>query len=314
MERLNGKRQDGMNGKKKGKKQYLIGIQKWRSFVALAACIVTLLFSIIAIVGSVLYYERHSWAISDLFRYFTTLANILTALAAGFIIPFAVEGIRKKRFVLPRWLSLFFYSGTVCTTIIIVFVFALIMPYDPEFALGGNNFYLHIVCPVTVLISFMLVESHHTTTWKDTLLCLLPFIIYSFVYIIMVVVVGEDHGGWEDLYMLKTFVPAYVSFPIAWGLAYGIAFVIKKISERLSRLRRIGMFASWEEDASPVEVNIEVYGLGRYYGLHGDENELVVPYDILEALAEKYSMEPDRLVKVYMKGLMDGIKESSAQA
>ncbi len=125
----------------------------------------------------------------------------------------------------------------------------------------------------------------------------------------MVVVLGEKHGGWEDLYMLNTFVPAYVSFPAAWGLAYGIAFVIRKISEKLNRARRARMFAMWEKDAEPVEVNIEVYGLGRYYGLHGQKYELGMPYDILEDLAGMYSMKTERLVKVYTKGLVDGINE-----
>ena len=99
--------------------------------------------SLIAIGSSLVKYARNGWAIADLFRYFTTLANMITALAASFLIPFAINGIRKKRFVTPKWLSMLHYMGTVSTTLILVFALVFILPFDPEFAIGGSNLFLH---------------------------------------------------------------------------------------------------------------------------------------------------------------------------
>ena len=67
------------------------------------------------------------------------------------------------------------------------------------------------------------------------------------------------------------------------------------------------MISSWRKDADPVEVKIEVYGLGRYYGFHGEKNNLIVPLDILENLAKHYGMKVKDLYNVYTKGLYHGI-------
>ncbi len=289
----------------KKSRQYLIDIQKWRSLAALAACVVTLVFSVIAINKGMVEYVRDGEQVSKLFRFFTTLSNMMTALAASFITPFAVNGIRKKRFVMPKWLSMFHFSGAVNAALIFVFAMCFILPFNKEFAIGGNNFYLHIVCPIAVVISFCLVESSHDCSRKDDLVCLIPFLCYSLVYLVMVVFTGR----WDDMYMLNTIVPAYVSLPLVWALACGIAFALRKLSDRLTRHRKEKMFASWKEDAEPVEVNIEVYGLGRFYGLSGDRNELGIPYDILESLADRYSMSVSNILKVYMKGLSDGLRD-----
>ena len=45
--------------------------------------------TVAAIVSSMIHYSMMGWTIRDYFRYFTTLSNLLTALAAVFIIPFA---------------------------------------------------------------------------------------------------------------------------------------------------------------------------------------------------------------------------------
>lgn len=294
-------------------RQYLIDLQRWRSAVALIACSATFLLSVVTITAALIYYIRMGWLISDYFRYFTTISNILTALVAAFIIPFAVNGLRRKRFVYPKWLFLLHYTGVICTTMTFVFAMVFILPWDPAFAVGGGSLYLHVICPIAILIAFELVESGCRLTKRDTLFCLIPFFAYSLVYCFMVVVLGREKGGWEDLYMLNTFVPFYVSMPAAYLLAYGIATVIRVVSNRLGQRRQARMLALWSKDLDPIEVNIEVFGLGRYNGLMSDKSELSVPYDILEPLAERYAMEPDALLRVYMKGLLDAVTENSAK-
>ena len=300
-----------MNHEKKGKKsrQYFINLQRWRSLVALIACCDTFLFTVAAIVSSMIHYSMMGWTIRDYFRYFTTLSNLLTALAAVFIIPFAINGLRKKRFVYPQWLFLMHYMGTIYTTITFVFAMVFIYPWDPEFAFGGVHLYLHVICPIAILIAFELVEGSTLITRRYTLKCLIPFFIYSLVYVVMVVGIGEEHGGWEDLYMLNTFVPFYISLPAVWLFSYVIASLIRILSNRLNKQRRNNMLAHWKENMEPVEINIEIYGLGRYMGQQDTNNELSIPYDILEMLAEKYSMDISALMNVYMKGLLDAVSE-----
>ena len=296
----------GIGLKNRKANQYMIALHKWRSVMALIACTVSLVCTAVAVCGSIVLYVKDDAELSELFRYFTTLSNIITALASAFIIPFAINGIRLHRFVYPKWLSLLHYSGTICTTLTFVFAFAFILPTNRELAIGGYNTYLHVVCPLAVLISFEMVEDNYKFSKKDMFLCLTPFIIYSLVYLVMVVFTGK----WEDMYMITYFVPAYVSLPAMWLLALGVAFTIRKLTNALIQKRQKKITAAFDErEYDKVELNIEVFGLGRFYGHHDDEDDLSVPYDILDTLAKKYSLNVYDLLQIYNKGLIDGVKE-----
>lgn len=295
--------------KPKRARQYMIDLQRWRSVLALIACGAELVCSLIAINGSLINQDRTEGDIAVIFRYFTILSNIFNGFAVGCILPFAVEGIRKKRFVCPRWLSFLHYAGTIGTTLTMAFSLGVILPYDPVFAVGSDNLYLHVICPVMCLLTFFLVESGYRFRGRDSLICLIPFTVYSLTYLVMVVFIGEVRGGWKDMYMLNSFVPFWVSMPSMWLLAWLIAFGIRKLANRLNRRRQIKALSAWTEDMDPIAVNIEIYGLGRFYGLRGDRENLSVPYDILQALAARYSLKTEKLVRIFTKGLADGAGE-----
>ena len=88
----------------KQKKQYMIDLQKKRSRTALISSVLTSLFCIYAVALRLImdpsskYPERGSY----LFRLFTVNSNVFAALGATMMIPFAIEGIRKKRFTYPK--------------------------------------------------------------------------------------------------------------------------------------------------------------------------------------------------------------------
>ena len=295
-------------------RQYLVNLQRWRSLAALFACMITFYCSGWTITASLVYYSQMGWELTDYFRYFTTLSNMMTSVAAAFIIPFAINGIRLKRFVYPRWLALFHYSGVVFTTLTFVFSMVFILPWDPEFALGNGNFVLHVVCPIAIFIAYQLVESDEEISNRELVLCLSPFLLYCAVYVVMVVFVGEGKGGWEDLYMLNTFVPAYVSLPAVWVLIVLLALGIRKLSNIVKGKRRRKLIARWDTTKLPVSIKVEMYGLGRFHGLHGEGNELGIPYDLIYFLAQRYDMKMDELLRPYVKGLSHGFEEKKEMA
>ena len=290
-------------------RRYMIDLHKWRSAVALVACIVTLVLSISAITSNLIKYVDSGLGIRDLLQYFTIQSNLMTALASSFIIPYAINGIRRKRFVYPKWLSMFHYSGTLCTTLTMVFALLFILPHDRDLAIGAHNFFLHVICPIGILISFCMVESSYKYTRRDNLICLLPVLVYSLVYLTMVVIIGEERGGWRDLYLLDEFIPWYISLFLMYTLAYGIGYLIRKVSNQLTVKRQEELLSSWRPDLEKVELNVELFGLGRYYGMTCAKNDVSIPFDLLEMLADRYSLDPDDLVKVYVKGLVDGIRD-----
>ena len=302
-----------MKSKKGEAGQYMIELQKSRSILALIACCITLICTSMSIIWAIVGRVKAGVSPFDAFRYFTTLSNSLTFFAAGFIFPYAVNGIRMNRLIYPRWLSMVHYSGTVCTTLTFVFAMVFILPYDKQMALGGSNFFLHLICPLAVLFSFEMVESSYIYRKKDTLICLIPLFIYSVVYTSMVVFIGEERGGWSDMYKLNTFVPAYVSFPVVWLLALAIAFAINKSSSYLVKKREEDMLFSLKRFIDPVELKLEVYELGKTYGKNDDINDLSIPFDLLTLLANHYTKgtDIDDLYSMYTSGLLAGVKEKT---
>ena len=294
-----------MKNEKKKARQYLIDLQRDRSAVALAACVITLVFTVGAITWGVVTYTRTGRSLGHLFRFFTTLSNMMTALAASFIIPYAVSGIARKRFVYPRWIAMLHYSGTVNTTLTMLFSMTFILKVDPVSAIGGHNFYLHIICPTAVLVSYLMVESGQELSKKDALKCLVPFFLYSIVYVVMVVFLGV----WNDFYMFNVIMPYYISLPGMWILGCLIALGVRKASSKLSERRKKILLSSWSEDLDPIEIRIELFGLGRYNGMAGDMNELTIPYDILKMISERYGLDASDLAAVYTRGLLDGAAE-----
>ena len=180
---------------------------------------------------------------------------------------------------------------------------------DPVMAFGGANFYLHIICPIMVMLSFFFIESNYMYTVKDALICLIPFAVYSFVYFIEVVIIGEAKGGWPDYYSLTTNAPVAVSAAAMFIFAFGVALLIGRISNRLSKSRLDKLEKGlWDDEVSPAEIKIELFGLGRYMGRHEDSCNATLPLDIIELIANKYGLSKEELIRPYLKGLMDSIK------
>ncbi|MBR2186573.1 MAG: hypothetical protein IJ857_04480 [Lachnospiraceae bacterium] len=291
------------------KRHYIIGLYKIRSIIALIACLSALLFSINGILIGLILYTRNGETPSELFRYFTVDTNLITALSAGMLAPFAVEGIRKKRFSCPRWTARLYYIGTSCISLIMLFAVFVISWTDPVMAFGGANLYLHIICPIMVMLSFFFIESNYMYTVKDALICLIPFAVYSFVYFIEVVIIGEAKGGWPDYYSLTTNAPVAVSAAAMFIFAFGVALLIGRISNRLSKSRLDKLEKGLcDDEVSPAEIKIELFGLGRYMGRHEDSSNAALPLDIIELIANKYGLSKEELIRPYLKGLMDSIK------
>ena len=293
-------------------RRYMISLYKKRSIVAFIAGTLAFALSFRAIAGGLV--TVHLQQIEEpgysLFHFFTINSNILSGIGAAFLIPYAIEGIRKKRFVFPKWITLFQYSGAICTTLTMLFSILFIFPTQgPEMAFQGMNFWLHIVCPIMALLLLFMVETDVKLSVSETLFCMLPFFLYTLIYITNVVLLGEEYGGWRDIYLVNTYVPAVISAPLMYMFALGVAFSIRYHYNRFVKIRHEQFISMWDDNASEVEINIEVYGLGKYNGERFETNNIAVPIDIFEALSKKYGMDVSKLCSIYNKGLIDGIKQ-----
>ena len=230
------------------------------------------------------------------FRLFTVLSNLLSAAGCFLSIPFAVEGVRKNRYNIPEWCITILYMGATSVAITFLFSVCLIAPVmGPQLAFGGSNFYMHLVCPVLCVCAFLFLESDHEMGWKHTLVALLPFLAYATVYFIMVVVIGEENGGWRDIYKLNTFVPVWVSLPIMLAVAVGVARGLAAAHNAISKRQQ-----AWDErhaitftervDGDTLDAEIEKMAR-KHAAKEPFENYMIIPLRALEVLNAKFDNE-----------------------
>lgn len=280
---------------------HLVNLFKWRSGVALAACLITLVVSFGAIGYSFITIPLE--AVRGMFKWFTVDSNLLTGLAAVMIIPFAAEGISRKRLTYPKWVQRIHYSGTICLTLTLIFACGFISWYDPVTAFGGVNLYLHILCPVMILVSFFMVESNYKLDRRDNLIALLPIAAYAVWYYYNVIVTGK----WDDHYNLNAYIPIQASAVLAFILSYLIGWLIRTMYNRLISWRERKRKLIWEEDIDPVSVRIEIYSLGFHAGLYEEKEDVSVPFDILEDVSRRFDIKLEDLARAYTKGAIDGM-------
>ena len=94
-----------------------------------------------------------------------------------------------------------------------------------------------------------------------------------------------------------------------FALAFAVAMAIRAAYHRLGEKRSEALTAAWNDEMDPVEIRIEMYGLGRYAGHHEDRSYAVLPLDLVDLLAEKFGIGKEDLIRPYIKGLLDGQKE-----
>lgn len=135
------------------------------------------------------------------FRYFTIDSNILASFCCLFVLFYTVPGMFQVRVMLPSWVSSLKMTGTAAVTVTLLTVLCFLGPsigYGP--LLEGNNLFLHLINPLLCLLSFIFFETGEEIQDYRRWIGMIPVAVYGCVYLIMVVSVGYENGGWADFY------------------------------------------------------------------------------------------------------------------
>ena len=287
------------------KKGYLISLYQTRSIIALIAGVLVMCLAMAAVADKITFY---AFADENRLHFFTVQSNILAAVGAAFLIPYAIEGIRKKRFTIPYWLVVFHYVCASCAAITFTAAMVIILPVQGSTAVSGSDFWMHLIVPICNVILFQCVETGISLKRRDTVIALIPYWLYMLVYYIEVFVIGKGNGGWSDFYMTSAFFPVWVSLILMLVLGFCVASLLRMIQNKRAAQSRNRITRLWNEDMDPTEVLIEAFGLGRYMGAHCDASDLVIPVDIFAMLEERYKVPLDALTRAYIKGSLDAMK------
>jgi hypothetical protein len=246
------------------------------------------------------------------FCMFTVNSNILAALSSFAIIPYAIDGLRKKEYVLPNWVVVFMLTGTTAvalTFLVSLFILSPVKGFVLIFT--GSRFFLHGVCPVLNILAFCVFVTSHKITVKQSFFALIPVAIYAIVYFVMVVLIPKDLGGWDDFYGFATRVPIWISATVILPLTFGITTLVRlwhnhSFSKR--RQNEAQIFLDYFDGKEAREILFEM-GKGRAkiqpYG------DVILPTLVIKKIV--YFTDSDLSIndacRLYLDGYLDAVQE-----
>ena len=174
----------------------------------------------------------------EFLRFFTNLSNIFVSVASLIMIVFNIRNMRTGSDVFPKWAMLLKFTATVSISVtfitVVVFLGPMFMAMGQSYwvMFAGNCFFLHFTTPVIAIISILFFEKCETFEKKFAFLGLLPTVLYSIVYVVMVVFIGKDNGGWPDFYGF-TFGGKMYLVPISLIAMYGLTILLSLVEWKI---------------------------------------------------------------------------------
>ena len=245
------------------------------------------------------------------FCMFTVNSNILDAVAMMMILPYTLDGLRKHNYHLPKWLVVFVFSGVTAVSLTFVISLCVLAPvkgFVPIFT--GSRFFLHFICPVLAILAFCFCMSEQRITFTDSLFALIPVTIYSTLYYIMVEVIGEENGGWNDFYGFLTLLPHWIPISLILPVTLGIATVIRLLHNRTYRIRQEQEAAFFKATFGQADIRKIVAAMARSHSTTAKpakEDDIHIPKRVISILLENNEGDCtlQELCEIYLKEYME---------
>ena len=239
------------------------------------------------------------------FCMFTVNSNILAALSSFAVIPYAIDGIRKKEYILPDWVVVFMMTGTTAVTLTFLVSLFILSPVKGFVLIfTGSRFFLHGVCPILNILAFCIFVTSHKITVKQSFFALIPVGIYAAVYFVMVVVIPKELGGWDDFYGFATRMPLWISATLILPLTYGITTLIRLWHNRSFVNRRKNeaqIFLDFFEGKNTTEILFE---MGKARAKIQPCGDVTVPALVIRKIV--YFTESDMSIEDACRLYLDG--------
>lgn len=122
-------------------------------------------------------------------RFYTNSSNVLAMIVCAIC---AVTGAVCLIFGIdmPRWAQVLRYVAACCLMVTFIIAACVLVPLDPGatfkgFMLEGGNLYVHTLCPLLLLASY-LISGGEPLTVKHAAIAIIPTVIYGTVTLIMI--------------------------------------------------------------------------------------------------------------------------------
>ena len=246
-------------------------------------------------------------------RMFTTLSNIVAAIAAFMCLPFQIQGLKKNKYKLPSWIVLLFFVGA--TGVFLSFFIAItILSITKGFLIimfQNSNLFMHTICPILVTLTFVLVLSDVRIKFRFCFLAVAPVALYSLLYYIMVFALGV----WEDHYEANAFIPWPVTLLLILAIAFGIAALLRFLHNLMGKHVSNGIKRYYleSEDYELPRISDAVAKLAQEESkFYAEGDDIYIPTDIIALLSTRYSasiVPVDILYDIYLESFLRAIKK-----
>lgn len=290
-------------------------INKIRCIAGLVICSVVIAITFVALIlnTSDFYNEKSPEAGLGTLRMFTTLSNILAASTASLCIPFQIDGLRRNRYKLPKWIVVLMFIGTV-GVFLTFFVAMTVISVAQGFTkamFNKSNLFMHTICPIAITLLFVLGITDHKVKFKESLLALIPIYIYGIVYAVLVFAIKE----WRDHYKTNEFIPWYVSLLGLALVAFGVSQLIRYLHNLSNKYvtQSIEKYYLFSDDFKFDTLTNAIAHLAKEESkfMHkGDD--IYIPVDIIQLIAKRYkasTLPLDIQYDIYLERYLEYIKQ-----
>lgn len=292
---------------KKEKKIYNIHkINMMRCIAGITMGVIEVILSVVALILNVANYYQDVVPEAGMgtLRMFTTLSNLMVAIAAFLIISYQIDGIRRGEYHLPHWIIDLLYIG-VTGVAITFFVAITAISAAQGFGVAmfsKSNFFLHTINPIIAIILFTFINCDHFVKFNKSFLTLIPLLFYAVVYYIMAINIGEANGGWRDVYALNSYIPWPITYLVLAMIAFGISNLLrflhnKKYKNTEEAIKNYYLYSDYFEGLSIEDAVIKIAKDKKQ-----PSYQIKVPTSTIKLLKERYNSEKTiiELSKIYV--------------
>lgn len=237
-------------------------------------------------------------------RMFTTLSNLLVAIAAFLIISYQVDGLRRGEYHLPHWIIDLLYigvTGVSITFVVAISVISAAQGFDVAM-FHKSNLFLHTINPIIAMILFTYINCDHHIKIYKSFITLIPISIYAVVYYVMAIAIGEANGGWRDVYALNAYIPWPITYILLALTAFGVSNLLrflhnKRFQSVEDAIKNYYLYSDYFDGLSIEEAigKIAKDKIQPHY-------QIKVPVSTIKLLKERYNSDKSiiELSKIYV--------------
>ena len=290
-----------------------INKMRWITGLVMSSVVIVLTIVSVTLNISDFYNDKTPEAGIGTLRMFTTISNIIAAVAAFMCLPFQIDGLRRDRYKLPPWIVVILYVGAVGTflTFFIAITLLSIVQGFVHTMFVQSNLFMHTINPIFITLLFTLFLPDAKIRFRTSFLTIIPISIYALLYYIMVFVIG----AWRDVYQTNDYIPWPVTLIIIISVAFSLSLLLRFLhnlsNKRVTTNIRKYYLESSDYDCPRVsDAVIKLAEVESKFYYEGDD--IYIPTDIIALLSERYkaSIVPlDMLYDIYLESYLKNIKK-----